>query len=150
MTDRKLEIYKQRYETFRHLDKLRWHMLQMALAIGAIVISFAQHDGGRFSHFSYVFCGVAMILLSVAMERIGSAIRANGEILSTCGASIGDNKIMSPKGRLSSSAFWIALTIGIFGSLLAVFGVTNALFDGNFIDAYSPGPNSSQGELGSN
>ncbi|MCY3996752.1 MAG: hypothetical protein OXF07_11460 [Rhodobacter sp.] len=29
-----LEIYRQRYETFRHLDRLRLQMLQILVAVG--------------------------------------------------------------------------------------------------------------------
>ena len=37
-----IEIYRQRYETFRHLDKLRWQMLQILVAIGSLNCSIGQ------------------------------------------------------------------------------------------------------------
>jgi hypothetical protein len=33
-----LEIYKQRYETYRHLDKLRWQILQIVVAVGSAAV----------------------------------------------------------------------------------------------------------------
>ena len=43
-TKEELEIYKQRYETYRHFDKLRWQMLQIAVGAGSVVLAF----GGGF------------------------------------------------------------------------------------------------------
>ena len=38
-----LEIYKQRYETYRHLDRLRWQMLQIAVGVGSLrILAFAR------------------------------------------------------------------------------------------------------------
>ena len=40
-----LEIYKQRYETFRHLDRLQWQMLQIAVgAASVILVVLARND----------------------------------------------------------------------------------------------------------
>ena len=38
-TNEELEIYKQRYETFRYLDRLRWQMLQIAVIVGSLILA---------------------------------------------------------------------------------------------------------------
>ena len=40
-----LEIYRQRYETYRHLDRLRWLMLQIVVGAGSLILVFAR--GGQ-------------------------------------------------------------------------------------------------------
>ena len=45
-TKEELEIYKQRYETFRYLDRLRWQMLQIAVGTGSLILSFGR-DGSE-------------------------------------------------------------------------------------------------------
>ena len=35
MGEENIEIYRQRYETFRHFDKLRWQMLQILVAVAS-------------------------------------------------------------------------------------------------------------------
>ena len=46
-TPEQLEVYKQRYETFRHLDRLRWQMLQISVAVAPLIIAFgARTDAG--------------------------------------------------------------------------------------------------------
>ena len=47
------EVYRQRYETFRHLDRLRWQMLQIAVGIGSVVLAF----GGDAARSAVVGCG---------------------------------------------------------------------------------------------
>ena len=41
-TTEALEIYKQRYDTYRHLDKLRWQMFQIAVGSGSVVLAFGR------------------------------------------------------------------------------------------------------------
>lgn len=35
VSDLKIEVYRQRYETWRHLDKLSWQLVQFLIAIGS-------------------------------------------------------------------------------------------------------------------
>ena len=41
-TPEKLEIYKQRYDTYRHLDRLRWQIFQIAVGAGTLTLAFAR------------------------------------------------------------------------------------------------------------
>ena len=46
MTDENLEIYRQRYETYRHFDKLRWQMLQILVAIASATALLLRYTTG--------------------------------------------------------------------------------------------------------
>ncbi len=38
-----LEIYRQKYEVFRHLDRLRWQLPTIALPAGGVVLGLANN-----------------------------------------------------------------------------------------------------------
>ena len=44
-TPEQIEIYKQRYDTFRHLDRLRWQIFQIAIGVGTLTLAFARDSG---------------------------------------------------------------------------------------------------------
>ena len=56
-----LEIYKQRYETYRHLDRLRWQMVQTAVGAGSLILAFAR--GGSKPEW-WVFAVVGLMLIT--------------------------------------------------------------------------------------
>ncbi len=37
-----LEIYRQRYETYRHLDRLRWYIFQIPVVTGSLAVALAE------------------------------------------------------------------------------------------------------------
>ena len=103
-TPAELEIYRQRYETYRHLDRLRWQMLPVAVGAGAAILAFARY---RSEPVWWMFLGVGLLLVisGVAMRRIGQGINRNGEVLRKIAATIGDKDI-PPVGKwLKSVAF---------------------------------------------
>ena len=128
-TTAELEIYRQRYETYRHLDRLRWQMLPVAAGAGAAILAFARY---RSEPVWWVFLGVGLLLVisGVAMLRIGQGINRNGEVLQKIAATIGDQDIPPVGKRLKSVAFWISWTmigLGVICLLTAIctFATTN-------------------------
>ena len=125
-TTAELEIYRQRYETYRHLDRLRWQMLPVAAGAGAAILAFARY---RSEPVWWVFLGVGLLLIisGVAMLRIGQGINRNGEVLRKIAATIGDKDIPPVGKRLKSVAFWISWTmigLGVISLLAAIFTFT--------------------------
>lgn len=114
-TIEKLEIYRQRYETFRHLDKLRWQMLQIAVATGSVVLVFGRDGSTRPGWWTWAAVGMILLILGFAMIRIGNGIKKNGEVLRSVGNVIGDINIPKQSSNCSSVSFWIAITMMVVG-----------------------------------
>ncbi len=114
-TTDELEVYKQRYETYRHLDRLRWQMLQIAVGAGSLILAFARGDS-KPEWLVFAVVGLMLIMFGVVMLRIGHGIKMNGQVLSKAAALVGDADIPSVSKCWKSVAFWIA-------SMLIVIGV---------------------------
>lgn len=108
------EIYNQRYETFRHLDGLRWQMLQLGVGAPAIVVAFGN-GSGQTDWWLWGCVGLVLIFCGIAMIRIGAGIQSNAVVLSEAGSKIGDDGIPVPSNRLGSVSFWIAVTMVLIG-----------------------------------
>ena len=65
-----IEIYKQRYETYRHLDRLRWQMLQIAIGVGSLILAFAR-GGCKPDWWIFLVVGLLLIIFGSAMLKIG-------------------------------------------------------------------------------
>lgn len=109
------EIYKERYETFRHLDKLRWQMLQLSVAAGSAVLAFGDVVTGSSADWKWAVTGFIFLVLGIAMIRIGNGIKANAEVLCEVGSQIGDKWIPKPTPNHRSVSFWISVLISFCG-----------------------------------
>lgn len=112
---KQLEIYKQRYETFRHLDKLFWQMLQISIGAVSIVLAFGKGKSGSLEWWTFGGVAVILLLLSFSMLKIDSGKRANGKILNKIGKAIGDGDIPEQSSKWCSASFWTAIIVGILG-----------------------------------
>ncbi|MCY4008033.1 MAG: hypothetical protein OXE84_14615 [Rhodobacteraceae bacterium] len=122
-TNEIVEIYRQRYETFRHLDKLRWQMLQLLIAIGSATAIGLRFTKGTPEWWFCLLLGVALVLLAIVMHRISTGIRKNGRVLKTVGKAVGDTEIPDVSNSMKSIAHWLMLAVAIVGTLLIVFSV---------------------------
>ncbi len=122
-TIEQLEIYKQRYETFRHLDKLRWQMLQIAIATGSIVLVFGNGDSAKPVWWTWAVAGMVLMILGFAMARIGNGIKKNGEVLRSAGNIIGDINIPKQSSNWKNISFWIAIIMMVTGLACLVLSV---------------------------
>ena len=127
MANSHFEIYKERYETFRHLDKLRWQMLQIAVAAPSVILVFGGDGANQPKRWAIVAVGAILIALGVSMLRIGSGIRANNKALYNAGKAVGDNDIPVPKSNTRSVSFWIAITVILVGASSIIWSLCASL-----------------------
>ena len=118
MTDENLEIYRQRYETFRHLDKLRWQMLQILVAIASATALLLRYTTGNIEWWFFYLLGASLIIVGFVMIRIGDGIRANAIVLKKAAEAIGDNGIPLISSRWKSVAHWISVSVMVLGAFL--------------------------------
>ena len=107
-----LEIYKQRYETYRHLDRLRWLMFLAAVAVAAL---FLLLDGARFGSVGWLVLGGLLLSLGAAKLRIGLQAADISEALAAFSQPTQDAE-ETPETPRQGASFW-------FGRMLAAFGV---------------------------
>ena len=124
MPNNHAEIYRQRYETFRHLDKLRWQMLQITVAIGSIFTLILRITDGAPEWWFIGGLGLILVANGFAMLRINSGIKKNGSILQEFGKKIGDISIPSISPSWKASSHWLAILILSFGSASLLFSLT--------------------------
>ncbi len=125
MTDQQdqnhLEIYKQRYETWRYLDRLRWQMFQIAVLTTAFVLGF---KGGPQTNIlagiSYVGIGIVFIVLGRVSKKIGDGIIMTSKTLRKFGKEVGDTDI--PEATKHGIAFKIVKGLYVAGILCIVIG----------------------------
>ena len=118
MTDENLEIYRQRYETYRHFDKLRWQMLQILVAIASATALLLRYTTGTLEWWFFCLLGTSLLIIGYVMIRIGNGIRANAKILKKAAEVIGDNGIPAILNPWKSVAHWISVLVMALGALL--------------------------------
>ena len=128
-------IYIQRYETFRHLDRLRWLMFQIAIATsGAIIAVFRNF--GKLYYFPLLSIGSILLLTGISMRRINLGIVKNGEFLHKIGKEVGDSEIPLPQFNVKSIAWWISWLMIIVGIVLIIsWACLFALMEGGNAEA---------------
>jgi hypothetical protein len=124
MNDQEIEIYRQRYETFRHLDKLRWQMLQFLIAIGTATALVIRSTPGPLDWWFFCLIGGSLVAISSVMFRISSGQRKNSVVLREAGEAVGDNGITDISNPYKTIGHWLMLAIGTLGLGLIVWGLT--------------------------
>lgn len=115
--DTNIEIYRQRYETFRHLDKLRWQMLQIVVAVGSLSALVVRATDDPIEPWFYIAIGAILNLIALAIFRIDCGIRHNGRVLKEFGAKLGDEAIPDNAKNWRSTSVYMALIVGLAGSI---------------------------------
>lgn len=118
MTHKNLEIYQQRYETYRHFDKLRWQMLQILVAIASATALLLRYTTGTLEWWFFCLLGTSLLIIGFVMLRIGDGIRANNKVLKKAAEAIGDNGIPTVSNPCRSVAHWISVSVMVLGALL--------------------------------
>ncbi|WP_337660568.1 hypothetical protein [Anderseniella sp. Alg231-50] len=126
-----IEIYRQRYETFRHLDRLRWQMLQLLIALGTAVTFVLRTTSAPSQWWFFGLVGAILGTIGFVMFRINSGARQNGRVLSQIGKRIGDDSIPNVSGKWRTTSHWTAVLIVCvaIGCLIAAFGDFLGLFE---------------------
>ena len=108
-------IYEQRYATYRHLDKLRWFVFQIAISVIVGILVFKTSEHGS----SILPIGILLLLSGVLMTKINNGIDKNNTVLHDVGIEIGDRSIPVRKeyDKYKSASFLISyglIAIGVF------------------------------------
>lgn len=117
MPKNNLEIYKQRFDTWRHLDKLRWQYLQFLIAICSGL--FWIWHNGRNDAVDWVIpvVGVILVAWSAGASRINFIILENDKALRDFGCRVGDGDVQA----ISKDGFTVIKIVPCF---LLISGVT--------------------------
>ena len=118
-----LAIYKQKYDTWRHLDSLRWQVPGVVFASSAVILGFARQPDGLPSRWVMVLYGIFVLMSAWLMLRIGHNLAQNNKALRSAAFTIGDHSIPKPPRRLSASNWGI-----IFLLMLGAISLVGGLF----------------------
>lgn len=120
-----LEVYRQRYETYRHLDRQRWQTPSILFATSVVLGLTAQKNGvpSWWALIGFaVFAGCSWYL----MRRIRFRIDENTVVLRKVGSYLGDSDVPLPSKQLGAASLYemavaatAVITAGV--GLLALF-----------------------------
>lgn len=121
-----VSIYNQRYETWRHLDKIRYQLIQLSIAIcSASALTIKVSEGAVPAWLLFTLSVVSLALWKV-MSKVNWGIVKNGQALKTYGAAIGDDLLPEVADRDRSVFFYIELAYLAIGLALLIWGVATA------------------------
>ena len=121
-TDSDIEVYRQRYETFRHLDRMRYQLLQILVALGAAIAIFFRFKSDPVEWWILMLVGAMIFLIGNAMSKVSSGLWANNDALRKIGRKVGDLDIPGPTNKYRSVSYRISFVVQSLGGLLALFG----------------------------
>lgn len=122
------EVYQQRYETYRHLDQLRWQVVQIGVATASAIFAFSEKSNSSISWWALVACGVVLLFTGVILGRIRSGIVSNSIPLKLAGEQLGDMYLPHVGNRWKSVAFWIEISTYCLGLVALVFALKEKFF----------------------
>lgn len=116
-TNEDIEIYRQRYETFRYLDGLHWQMFKIAIIIlGPFSVAYVR-TSPNIAQWILMVIGILFIIFGVTMFRIGQGVNMNNKVLHRVASRIGDKDIPLTSNRWLSVRFWASLILTLSGVL---------------------------------
>ena len=117
-----LEIYKQRYDTFRHLDRLRWQMFQIAVITASLVMGIKGEPLANLHGVIWVGMGTLFVFLGFAKLKISEEIMRNYFALKDSGRKIKDTYI--PDGTKSGITSAITAALLVTGYIFIRIGLS--------------------------
>jgi len=126
---KELEIYKQRYETFRYLDRLRWQMLQIAVIVGSLILAYGK-EGSEPARWVFVVVGALFTMLGLTMLKIRHGINVNNQVLHKAATLVGDTEIPPASKWWKSIGCWISLVLIGLGVLCIAISIFYAQSNG--------------------
>ena len=127
-TLKELEIYKQRYETFRYLDRLRWQMLQIAVIVGSLILAYGK-DGSEPARWVFAVVGALLMIFGSTMLKIRHGINMNNQVLHKAATRVGDTEIPPVSKWWKSIGWWISLALIGLGVLCIAIAIFSTLFN---------------------
>ena len=124
--DIQLEIYRQKYEVYRHLDKLRWNVPTISLAAGTVLLTFSgENDSPKW--WAFVVFGILLLFSSYAVFRMRKGIAKNHQTLVEFASILGDNSISELKKR-GGATWWLAIVMFVGGLAAIIGGIMKLIF----------------------
>ena len=128
-TNGELEIYKQRYETFRYLDRLRWQMLQIAVIVCSLILAYGK-EGSEPARWVFVVVGVLLTIFGLTMLKIRHGIIMNNRVLHKAATRVGDTEIPDAAKWWKSAGWWISFALIGIGMLCILINIVTAIING--------------------
>lgn len=124
-----LEIYVQRYETFRHLDKMRYQAQSIAILVGTLYAGYFTGLDGDFIPAFGAVVGALLMAIAFTMWRISKGIVANSKVLAEFGEKVGDANLPIASTGWRTATFWTTILTFIVGLGLAAYSLWTLLGD---------------------
>lgn len=118
-----LEVYKQRYETYRHLDKLRWQLLTVLGSIFSAAAIVLRATSGPTEWWFSLALGVSLLFIAWLIFRINTGIIQNQKVLRKAGQAIGDDAIPDVSNRWLAASHWLVMVSGLSGIAFVLWGI---------------------------
>ncbi len=119
-TDNYISIYEQRYETYRHLDKLRWYIFQVGMSVIGAIISFYNKD-------DLLLIGIGLILLSTGliMLKVNHGIDRNNVELKKVALKLGDDNIpdIHNRSKFHSTCWMTSFALTLAGITILLYKI---------------------------
>ncbi len=119
--DADLEIYRQKYTVFRHLDSLRWQIPTFTLGAGSLLLAFASEPNKAPARWSFLVFSLLALFSSFAVYRVRRGIHKNHTALDAAARVVGDNSIPAP-GRFGAT-WWLAVLLLLTAVASTAIGV---------------------------
>lgn len=115
-----LEIYRQKYEVFRHLDALRWQIPTFMLGAGTLVLAFAAEPNKPPARWSFFVFAILSLFSSFAVFRVRKGLHKNHLVLNEAAIKIGDDKI--PDIARFGATWWLGTLEFLVAIASTVYG----------------------------
>ena len=123
-TKEELEIYKQRYETFRFFYRLEWQLLQVGVVIGLGLLALGvERDSGNLNNWQFLAGGGVFLGFSYAMHRMAIGTRKNHPSWMHYARRVGDANVREMGSPWKSAAVQARMLLFSAGGILIIVGV---------------------------
>lgn len=116
------ERYGQRYETWRHLDGLRYQTIQMTIGIFGVVAAILQIKSTFPSSLLLFVMGGIMLSQWKLLAKINDGIVLNGIALEEFAREVGDRHVPNVSQRNKSIFYWVEVFFLLLGITLMLAG----------------------------
>ena len=121
-TKEELEVYRQRYETYRFHYKLEWQFLQVGVAIGLVTLGLGEQAFNP-QWWQFIIGGGVFLGFSYAMQRVARAITDSRSSFVCYARLVGDDRVGEIGSWRSSAAVWGRIILHSSGVILVVWGI---------------------------
>lgn len=119
----KIEIYKERYETWRHLDRTRYQIVQLSIALCAALVVGFESGLLKSEYWLSGAASITLLLLWRVLAKVNLAIQKNGEALRAFGLAVGDDQIPDVSKKDLSIFFLVETCFALAGLFFLGFAI---------------------------